>query len=90
MTDVHQDNARKQLKEAKKQALLAHAAYEFFTQTENGKELYEELEFQSGANFCAFTAKDNFNAYSAAYRDGMRATFLIVQNLIKHHEKNHE
>lgn len=85
MSDVEQENQRKQLQAAKKEAQLAHAAHEFFTNTEGGIELYKELEFKSGANHPAFSAKDNFNTHGAAFRDGMRATFLQIQRLIQSH-----
>lgn len=85
---VHDDNKAKQLELAKKQARLAHSAHEYFTQTEGGKELYRELAFQAGEDVPAFSGKDNFNPTAAAYRDGMRGTFLIIKKLIDHHERN--
>ena len=88
--DVHKDNALKHLEAQKKEARLAHAAYEFFEGTTEGKELYEYLAHESGANLPSFSPRDNFNSNAAAFRDGMRAQHLKVQNLIKHHKESHE
>jgi hypothetical protein len=86
MSDVEADNVRKRIKEDRERAKLAESAWHYFTQSPEGKNLHRILEHQSGANFSAFSAKDNFNPHGAAFRDGMRATFLVIQNLIKEHE----
>lgn len=86
MSDVEADNVRKRIKEDRERAKLAESAWHYFTQSPEGKNLYRILEHKSGANFPAFSPKENFNPHGAAFRDGMRATFLEIQNLIKEHE----
>ena len=90
MGDVHQDNQQKQLEAAQKQARLARTASEFFTGTPDGQELLKEMEINSGANFPAFSARDDFNERGAAYRDGMRSSFLFINDLIKQHKYNEQ
>lgn len=90
MSDVNADNVAKHIAAKREEARLAESAHQYFTGTAEGKKLLKRLEHETGANFPAFTGKDNFNSHSAAFRDGMRASYLIIANLIKHHQENHE
>jgi len=85
-TDIKADNVAKRIASDRDQARLAESAHTYFKGSAEGKKLFKKIEHESGANFPAFNHKDNFNAHGAAFRDGMRATFLIIQNLIKDHE----
>ncbi len=86
MNDVKEANALKILEHRKEVARIGKAAKEFFKDTPQGKELYAKLKEQSGDNHSAFSARDNFNPNAAAFRDGMRATFLIISNIIQEYE----
>lgn len=89
MAKVHDDNAKRKLEAAKRQARLAHAAHEFFRASPQGQELFQFLEQQAGSKHPAFSAREGWNPHGAAFRDGMRATFLIIENLIKEYEETH-
>lgn len=88
MSDVQADNLKKQIKHQRERARLAESAWQYFTQSPEGQKLYSDLAETCGAHTSAFNPKDNFNPNAAAFRDGMRATFLKIEKLIKEHESS--
>lgn len=90
MDNVHADNVNKRINSERERARLAESAHAYFTKTTEGKSLLKMLAHDSGSKFPAFSGHDNFNSHSAAFRDGMRATFLIIADLINDHEESHE
>ena len=88
MADVQSDNVSRRIAIERDSARLAESAHQYFTRTKEGQKLLAHLEHESGASHAAFNARDSFNPHAAAFRDGMRATYLIISNIIKHHESN--
>ena len=87
MEDVHSANKQRTASAEIEKRDLAEAAHAFFVGTPKGKLLYAELKRSSGHDLSAFSPRDNFDSHGAAFRDGMRATFLLIKKHIENHEQ---